>query len=581
MGICFSGDNKLSKSPIRLHMSFHIWNKESFGLFNVKAGENDITIRDYYLTNSKVIYGDILNDQAFFTNTLISDPTLSELRTVIINIHHKENPINYVQAINESNMQSKNLWTLCDSNYDKIGDLISKDDVFRVGRQVFRFSFAPEEPQKQTLPKTNRTKIHVLHTEKSNIASVFEDNFEEQKENKPKNENTMRNTNLFKSIAGTSVFCRICLEPETEQLRFEKNLCFCSQNMPAHVECIMKWMNKKCEKWKKNGVAFYDLSLLYCDVCRSKYPTIIKTGNKERQILDIKFSKNVPHAIIESYENESQIVNGYFIIEMEKDKDRRFFIGRHDQNEISFKDISVSRQHACINWSKNKLYIKDLDSKFGTLKMAKGRQYLDDFQSKRFVIDKFMFYFHIFKSRDKCDCFEEKSKIIKNPNDSIALKAYIELKNNSLQKVFMGVQISEMDIKEIPLPDRREDLIAINEDGYQSIHSPRLIEEQLDNFFTESSEMDEDRRENQNQDVIIPTDMIEIQTPLLKNERMSPLEEENNNGDFLFQQESICPQIPFNQIGDIMIDFAFTSKNRENAQKLSSNQKNDLNLISA
>lgn len=48
-------------------------------------------------------------------------------------------------------------------------------------------------------------------------------------------------------------------------------------------------------------------------------------------------------------------------------------MGRAQQNELRIHDISISRNHAEINISKdNELYIKDVKSKFGTLVLVKS-----------------------------------------------------------------------------------------------------------------------------------------------------------------------------------------------------------------
>ena len=45
-------------------------------------------------------------------------------------------------------------------------------------------------------------------------------------------------------------------------------------------------------------------------------------------------------------------------------------MGRGDETDMRINDISVSRSHANLILIENKLYIKDLRSKFGTLVLA-------------------------------------------------------------------------------------------------------------------------------------------------------------------------------------------------------------------
>ena len=50
------------------------------------------------------------------------------------------------------------------------------------------------------------------------------------------------------------------------------------------------------------------------------------------------------------------------------DDNRQFFIGRSNMNHIIIKDNSISRRHCMIHVKNNKIYIKDISSKFGTQK---------------------------------------------------------------------------------------------------------------------------------------------------------------------------------------------------------------------
>ena len=444
MGVCFANNLKFNNDPMGIHLSVSIWNKESFGLFNIKAPGHDLIHRHYHLTKSLTIYGDATNDQLYIQEQLLANKELEDLRTVCVNFKSKDNSGNTINAISNSFSQSRNLWVLCPSEVTGKDEPIKSGEVFRVGRQVIRFTSVSSDPQNQVKPSKEVHKYKNLQS-----VSALHTSPKISKENRVMNQLNSQNTNLSKNVPQTTVFCRICLEPETTDLPFEENLCACSRKMPAHVECIIAWMNRKCEKWNRNGVSFYDLALLFCDICKLKYPRSIKLNNVNRQILDIRFTKNTPYAIIESYENESEVVNGYYILEMAKDQDKKFFIGRHDQNQLTFRDISVSRLHAHISWHKNKLYLFDQESKFGTLKMISGKHNLENSDNKKFVMDKFMFCFHVFKAKNKCDCFHQNIKILKNPDDSLAIRVFIDLRNSVPDKPITENIESVFDVKEV------------------------------------------------------------------------------------------------------------------------------------
>lgn len=54
-------------------------------------------------------------------------------------------------------------------------------------------------------------------------------------------------------------------------------------------------------------------------------------------------------------------------------------IGRAQQNELRIHDISISRNHAAITITKdNKLFIRDVKSKFGTLVLVKSPEIIPE-----------------------------------------------------------------------------------------------------------------------------------------------------------------------------------------------------------
>lgn len=425
-----------STSPIGVHLAVTMWTKESFGLFNFRAPPHDTSTRHFHLTKSRLIYADTLSDQIYFQPETLPSPYLDDLRSLIINFHGKECPGNFIAIAKSSFIQSRNLWTPCPSVFRPTDQPVQVNDVFRVGRQTFRFVVVPTE--RRHLPLHNRPSLdpnstETLHPHKpSRLPNPSKNS--PQKENRSQNAYQILNTNHSKSGVGiTTIFCRICLEPETESSPFEGDICFCSSRMPAHVDCIIKWMNKKCEKWNRNGVAYYDLSSLNCDICKQKYPKTISQNGQERQIIDVKYNNSTSYTIIEILENDTDCVTGYYVLNMPSD-DRRFLIGRHEQNDISFRDISVSRLHAHIEWRRCRLYVHDHDSKFGTLKLVRDNYALREGSTERFVVDKFAFDLRVFQKGDDCDCFDSGIRACKNPDDSMVVRAMVELKEEPLAK---------------------------------------------------------------------------------------------------------------------------------------------------
>jgi hypothetical protein len=56
--------------------------------------------------------------------------------------------------------------------------------------------------------------------------------------------------------------------------------CDCSgTGRHVHLECLREWIQQKLKKMRDNDGAFYQTSLLFCEICHQKFPkAIIKNG---------------------------------------------------------------------------------------------------------------------------------------------------------------------------------------------------------------------------------------------------------------------------------------------------------------
>ena len=59
------------------------------------------------------------------------------------------------------------------------------------------------------------------------------------------------------------------------------------------------------------------------------------------------------------------------MIKLEEGKE--LSVGRNNSSEVIMNDISVSRSHCYLTYEKGTLFIKDKNSKFGTLIKPKGK----------------------------------------------------------------------------------------------------------------------------------------------------------------------------------------------------------------
>ena len=82
------------------------------------------------------------------------------------------------------------------------------------------------------------------------------------------------------------------------------------------------------------------------------------------QLLDMKPNKNSYISFVSLDPDEQQ---KYYLFILNLDKQDEINIGRFTECDLRINEISVSRYHSKIYKKGNKVYIEDLQSKFGTL----------------------------------------------------------------------------------------------------------------------------------------------------------------------------------------------------------------------
>lgn len=142
--------------------------------------------------------------------------------------------------------------------------------------------------------------------------------------------------------------CWICLEDESEDRPFAKNICKCSGNMTRHVDCLIEWLSKKCERSKMGFITFYDFSRMVCDICKTQFPSVIQYKDKKKMFIDFDPSKiNHPFMVLNVYKIDDNSLKGVAVVEYKKggqDQARRtnknpnvITYGRNEKNDINFK----------------------------------------------------------------------------------------------------------------------------------------------------------------------------------------------------------------------------------------------------
>ena len=197
--------------------------------------------------------------------------------------------------------------------------------------------------------------------------------------NKGNKENIMANSNEMinnvekieinhNKIKKQNSVCRICYgEEEDEKENPMVQPCQCSGSLKyIHLQCLKHWiMTKSCTKVDDNDCCkVFLFKEIECEICKSKFPDLINHNGKHYSLLDFSDEyKN--YFTIETLTLDEE--NNKFLYLISLDKKSEIKVGRGILSDILLSDVSVSRVHCLFYIEGKNIYLKDNNSKFGTL----------------------------------------------------------------------------------------------------------------------------------------------------------------------------------------------------------------------
>ena len=180
------------------------------------------------------------------------------------------------------------------------------------------------------------------------------------------------NTEMIHQAAETESgkCCRICLEDEEDVLSGNPFItpCKCTGSMKyIHLKCLREWTDSKKQFQADVGISSYYWENLNCELCKAGLDLVVESATDPDLkifLLDLDRPVDSPYMILESdIDCPSKAVH---IINFGSKS--AYTVGRRVNNDISISDISVSRRQASFKLEGDKVYLMDLDSKFGTFK---------------------------------------------------------------------------------------------------------------------------------------------------------------------------------------------------------------------
>ena len=169
--------------------------------------------------------------------------------------------------------------------------------------------------------------------------------------------------------------CRICYGIESTKENPMIKICSCKDYF--HFKCLKIYIKTKTEIHENSRftVKTYICQKFNCEVCLEPYPLRfrIKEYNKIYELIDFDLPQELDYIILESldYIENDKNYKIIHVVQLERDK---ISIGRNLMNDIIDPFLSVSREHAVLNYNKEKgnITIKNRSQKFGTLVLIKG-----------------------------------------------------------------------------------------------------------------------------------------------------------------------------------------------------------------
>ena len=202
----------------------------------------------------------------------------------------------------------------------------------------------------------------------------------------------------------TKPTCRICYGEDSNENNPLICPCICKGYMRyIHYECLKNWLNSKIEEepleenyLSKPNCITYNKKNISCEICKVKFPDYIIHNNIYYNILFYK-PKFDEFIILESFNSNSLEENVYYHI-ISLDHKAYITIGRSNNCDLTFPELSVSRNHSIIRRGENNtnVFLEDNNSKFRTLVLIQNKNMIvNDFMTLNIQVNKTLIKFKL------------------------------------------------------------------------------------------------------------------------------------------------------------------------------------------
>lgn len=365
-----------------------LWNSQEHTiLYDFASTHLTYTYSSYNIKTSVDIYQNqnnqlIIRDKNENSTTKIKDNIKNDY---LLSILRKDNIfyLHQERTLRSLNQEINKLWMIINFSYyddtkqfdDKYGYCLHEGEIIRLGKVIFKvIQIKIIDDDTVKIKKKGIISSSEMHSMNNSNISNINTNI---KSNVKHNTQIHLNTNYINN--NESKQCKICFGDGNEDVLI--SVCKCIGSVKyIHIQCLYKWIAKKVSLKTYNHLTIYSYTKLKCEICKAELPEFIKIKGELINLFD-------PYKILLYYKEENILKFKHFIVlqylnenydnNESKTEENKYFIlnfltknslilGRGIECDIKMTNTTISHQHSIFIYKNNKLYLNDLNSRYGT-----------------------------------------------------------------------------------------------------------------------------------------------------------------------------------------------------------------------
>lgn len=154
-----------------------------------------------------------------------------------------------------------------------------------------------------------------------------------------------------------AITCRFCWSAESSDENPCVQPCKCSGSVGfIHFKCLKEWQKQKMQSRENNHYTTLFWKNFECEICKFGYPYLFRVNNRIYKLVDIKKPNSGNYMVMESLPLEKNTSRTIHVLIFTPEHEK-FTIGRGHESLVRVNDISVSRCHAIIKYTKEGIFV--------------------------------------------------------------------------------------------------------------------------------------------------------------------------------------------------------------------------------